>query len=199
MEHPNQPNWTDQDIIEAFRRGGKWPDLAWEYMVKKWRGIYITTIKNKAQLPFVDDDEVSEALQEMAPAFLNKVRDRNWPGPTHQLSTYFAESVYNAWLKVRRRNNKLLLPGDENISKPEGENEGRNEEHLYILDQALSRLEQSCRELLHMYYWDGYSNEEITQMFGLNRQTVKNKLTICRKRLTELIEKLFKPYPKNAI
>lgn len=192
MEHPNQTNWTDQEIIEAFRRGGKWPDLAWEYVVKKWRGIYITAIKNKASLAFVDEDEVDEALQEMAPAFLNRVRDRNWPGPAHQLSTYFAESVYNAWLRVRRRNNKLLLPGDENIPKLEGEKEDRDEERLEMLDRALLMLDTDCRELLRMDYWDGYSNEEIAQLLGFARRTITNRLTICRDRLRKLISKLFK-------
>ncbi len=193
MEHPNQPIWTDNEIIEAFRRGGKWTSLAWEYVTKKWKGVYISVIKQRAKLSFVDEDEVYEALHTMAPTFLNKVRDQNWTGPTYQLSTYFANSVYYAWLDIQRKRNKFTLPGDENLPEPEFQNTGPSEELLEILDKMLQQLNRRCQELLHMVYWEGYSNEEIAIHFGLHVQTIKNRLTRCRKNLKVLIEKLLKP------
>lgn len=191
MNQPNQPTWTDAEIIEAFRRGGKWPDKAWEYMVKKWRGIYITAIKNKAKVSFVDEDEVDEAIQEMAPVFLKTVTNPNWPGLTHKLSTYFSDCVYYAWIRIRRRNSKLSLPGDENMPKPEDEMNEPKMESLEMLDQALHWLDEECKELLNLDYWEGYSNQEIADIFGLARRTVTNRLTICRNRLRDLIKKLF--------
>lgn len=191
MEQSRQREWTDAEILEALRRGGIWTDRAWEYMVKKWKGIYYQAIRENAHVAFVDDYDVDEAIQEMAPGFVNTVTKPGWPGLRNKLSTYFAQSVYYEWLRICRKRSRVILPGDENLPAPGDDGTGGEDAPYELLDSALRRLDERCRELLRLDYWERYKNEEIAQMQGIGVQAVKNNLTKCRKRLKSLLEKLF--------
>ncbi|MCB9332600.1 MAG: sigma-70 family RNA polymerase sigma factor [Lewinellaceae bacterium] len=189
MEKTNQPEWTDEAILEALQRGGTYADKAWEYMSKKWRGILIESIKKRGKQVFVKEAELEEGIVEASISFIKTVTNPKWPGLKNKLSTYFAACVYNAWVKIRKRDKPYIFPGEE-PPVPEDDTPDVYEEERDMLNQALQYLDAKCRELLRMDY-EGYSNQEIADASGLSRRAITKRLTRCRNRLRDLIRKLF--------
>lgn len=189
MKIPEQSEWSDETILEALLRGGAFADQAWEYMAKAWRGIYIEAIKERSKQDYVQAAELEEAIVEAFISFLKTIAKPKWPGLKNKLSTYFATCVYNAWLKIRKRDRPYTFPG-EDIPDPDDDTQDVYEAERDMLNQALQYLDAKCRELLRMDY-EGYSNQEIADTFGFARRTITNRLTRCRNRLRDLIWKLF--------
>ena len=60
------------------------------------------------------------------------------------------------------------------------------EEH--DLWQQLMRLSPKDRALLHLYYYEGYSQEEICQILGITRTAVQTRMQRARQKLRKELE-----------
>lgn len=72
----------------------------------------------------------------------------------------------------------------------------------YALDEALRKLSPKYRTAIHLFYYEGYSAEEIAGLYGEKPSTVRTRLTRARKKLRELMEGEIEdgfpePLPKN--
>ena len=56
------------------------------------------------------------------------------------------------------------------------------------LDEALCRLPVKYRTVVHLYYFEGYTAEQIGTMLGRKPATVRTQLTRARKMLAKLLE-----------
>ena len=64
---------------------------------------------------------------------------------------------------------------------PQPEDESRE------LWEAVSRLPEKARTAVHLYYAEGYSAEEISQLMHIPAATVRTRLHRARKQLKELL------------
>lgn len=55
--------------------------------------------------------------------------------------------------------------------------------------QCLLRLPDKYRELLYLYYYEGYSAKELSQLLSRKESTVHTQLADARKKLKRLLEK----------
>ncbi len=56
------------------------------------------------------------------------------------------------------------------------------------LDAALSQLPPKYRAVIHLYYYEGYSTEEIARVLGRRASTVRAQLTRARQILARLLK-----------
>lgn len=74
---------------------------------------------------------------------------------------------------------RLALTRMQNIA--DAEDESRE------LWEAVSRLPEKARTAVHLYYAEGYSAEEISQLMHIPAATVRTRLHRARKQLKELL------------
>ena len=55
------------------------------------------------------------------------------------------------------------------------------------LDAALAQLPSKYRAVIHLYYYEGYSTEEIARILGRRASTVRAQLTRARQTLARLL------------
>ena len=56
------------------------------------------------------------------------------------------------------------------------------------LDAALAQLPSKYRSVIHLYYYEGYSTEEIARILGRRASTVRAQLTRARQTLARLLK-----------
>lgn len=56
------------------------------------------------------------------------------------------------------------------------------------VDEALARLDGKYRAVVHLYYYEGYSTDEIAGLLGRRPSTVRAQLTRARQKLSELLK-----------
>lgn len=63
----------------------------------------------------------------------------------------------------------------------------RNETHEELL-HILSRLPQNYKAVIHLYYYEGYSVREITEILGISESNVQIRLKRARDKIKVLLE-----------
>lgn len=58
----------------------------------------------------------------------------------------------------------------------------------YDLHNALMNLPQKYRSIVHLYYYEQYSTEEIAELIGEKSSTVRTQLTRARAKLREILK-----------
>ena len=81
------------------------------------------------------------------------------------------------WRAAWRRHD---VPLDDRIPFPAPEERA--------LDEALRRLAPKYRAAVHLYYYEGYSAEEIARMSGEKPSTIRTRLTRARAQLREIMK-----------
>lgn len=81
------------------------------------------------------------------------------------------------WRAAWRRHD---VPLDERIPLPAPEERA--------LDDALRRLAPKYRAAVHLFYYEGYSAEEIARMTGEKPSTIRTRLTRARAQLREMLK-----------
>ena len=81
------------------------------------------------------------------------------------------------WRMAWRRHD---TPLDDRIPFPEPEDSA--------LDEALRRLTPKYRAAVHLFYYEGYTAEEIARMSGEKPSTIRTRLTRARAQLRELMK-----------
>lgn len=98
-----------------------------------------------------------------------------------------------AWLIVTAQNHcknilkqrwKRKRVDIESIEEPISENDSWKKELL----QEVFRLKDKYKIVIYLYYYEGYSTEEIGKMLHLNSATVRSRLHVARKNLKMNLE-----------
>ena len=64
-------------------------------------------------------------------------------------------------------------------------------ERMVLLESALERLGEPCREIIELRYFGDLSYEELSQTLELNPKTVSSRLSKCLDRLEEIARGIF--------
>lgn len=62
---------------------------------------------------------------------------------------------------------------------------------LSFVWDAVKQLPPSCREVIHLYYYEGYSSQEIARILGRNASTVRSNLRDGRMKLRQQLKEAY--------
>jgi RNA polymerase sigma-70 factor, ECF subfamily len=97
---------------------------------------------------------------------------------------------YKALGELRRRSEASSEEGNVDISDPAADPEAAFEiKHRgEILRRCLTRLSREHREIIDLVYYHEKSVQEVAQIVGIPRNTVKTRMFYARRKLSELLE-----------
>jgi len=143
-------------------------------------------------------DDYEDMIQEALVVLWERVRAGKFEYSS-KLSTFLFGTVKNIWLR-RLAKAKREIPTDlqtENHANPDASALDaliENEETLAVRE-ALEKIEERCKKLLLLYYWEERSMEEIARTMGFaNAETVKSKKYQCKKSLEKFIKRTMDRY-----
>lgn len=121
------------------------------------------------------------------------------------LPSFKGDSAFSTWLyriayntaisQVRKKKYEFLSMDEEDWNRVSEETataalgNADNEEQQALLDQALAQLPPNERGLIHLFYFEEKTVEEIASISGLSESNVKTKLHRIRKKLYVLLSK----------
>jgi RNA polymerase sigma factor (sigma-70 family) len=157
-------------------------------LYKQYSGMviaYIITNQGSQQ----DGEDV---FQEALIAFVNLVKSGKFRGEA-SLQTTFVSIARNIWLNEQKKRKSLDTRGKlyENARQQEADPSSlllQREVSQQFLD-LMSRLGESCRELLTLVYYENLSFKDILEKLHYeNEQVIRNKKYKCMKELTDMIK-----------
>jgi RNA polymerase sigma factor (sigma-70 family) len=108
---------------------------------------------------------------------------------TSKWGTYLLAICKNLWLKQLRKNSRFTDEAQVSPEKmSEQENSSRNMDLKKITD-CVEALDETCRKLLTLFYFEGLDMEQIAERLGFNNaDTTKAKKYQCFKRLEQKVK-----------
>lgn len=126
----------------------------------------------------MNDEDVADAIQE---TILNC-----W----EKIDTLRFNKYFKTWLtKILMNNCYDIIRNGQNQAEMHEWDEPTYEDDCNLeLKEALSKLEEKYRVIIVMFYWQGYSIDEISKVLELPANTVKTRLKRGRERLARYYE-----------
>ena len=126
----------------------------------------------------MNDEDVADAIQETIINCWEKI-------DTLRFNKYF-----KTWLtKILMNNCYDIIRNGQNQAEIHEWDEPTYEDDCNLeLKEALSKLEEKYRVIIVMFYWQGYSIDEISKVLELPANTVKTRLKRGRERLARYYE-----------
>lgn len=176
-----QPKYTDEQIIQDFRSGGRAREQAWKFVFLNWFPKVVKFIAHKGG----EKQDVLDALNEVAMRFQSSVCKPDFV-LTHQLFAYFKHCVYHEWMRWKKREGKRIKEPLEtnqlNNSPVESiEREMAQTELTEALQVSLEHIGERCKKLLVLFFFEGYTMKGIAEEMGFagGEQVAKNEKMKC--------------------
>jgi len=177
---------SDENIIARIKRGDE--AVLRELYLRNYRIILNHITRNSGS-----EEEARDIFQEAIVVLWEKtVQDRL--SLTSSIGTYLFKVCENLWLKELRK--KKNFPQDklqayEEIIDDVGSTEDEEiqlNRRQQIVQQCMSDLKETCRAIIHYFYFDRLSMKDIALKLGLkNEDVAKNIKSRCLKKLKELV------------
>ena len=150
------------------------PEFA-EFYQRHYRSVYricYTYMKNQYDAEDCTEDTFVRAIT-ASPSFENERHEHAWLSVT-------AINVCKDRLKHWWNRKVEPIENHENVLQKEPD------ESTGVLD-AVMRLPPKYKDVVYLYYYDGYQTDEIGRMLGRPASTVRNQLRDARGKLKELL------------
>lgn len=135
-------------------------------------------------------DDAEDILQEALVILWERVRSGRFEHAA-KLSTFVFGVARNLWLRVLagRKREPLRAPDDDPVDPDDSVEESfLREEQAELIRRGLDKIEETCRRLLLLFYWEERSMEEIAGIMGFaNSATAKSKKYQCKKHLEMIL------------
>jgi RNA polymerase sigma factor (sigma-70 family) len=137
-------------------------------------------------------DDAEDLLQEALVVLWERVRANRYEQAA-RISTFVFATVRNMWMRrlARTRREVVTELGDGNTMSNDlsALDEMIESEEAALVNSALEKLGNPCKQLLLLYYWEELSMDEIARTMGFaNAETVKSKKYQCKKALAGLMK-----------
>lgn len=153
--------------------GKKRPEQSFEELVRRQENrVYRTALAILGNIQDAEDQTQETFLRylEKRPVFESETHEMAW------LLTVTRNGCISRLRSKQRQN----LPLEIDIPTP-GPEEREEIEELFALPAE-------DREVLHLYYYEGYSTREIAKIIGVREGTVRSRLSRARGKLKALLE-----------
>ena len=160
----------------------------------------------------VSDDDLDDIYQEASVALFMNIREGKISALTSSLGTYFMKVCINQTRKFLSKSNKVIplidegrlsnsnTVRDDKIDELYGfcmdtEEEDRKIRMELLVNKIIASMTDTCRNILHGYYWDDFSTSAIADMFDFSdANSVKAQKYKCVKKFRDKYNEL-----KNSI
>jgi RNA polymerase sigma factor (sigma-70 family) len=179
----NAVTWTDEKLIAEIKAGGRRREAAWEQVYRQYAGMLKGIVVKTGGKP----EDLEDILGDVFSSVDRAVSKPDFSLHSASFATYLGNSVRNRYLYLRQR---IKFEQVEITESSPGVSYSDPARQL-ILQEALQLVDDTgeiCRKMLRMK-GEGFDDQEIAGEVGLALQTVKNKLSDCRKRLINLVSK----------
>lgn len=153
--------------------GKQSPPQSFEALVERQENrVYRTALAILGNVQDAEDQTQETFLRylEKRPVFQNQAHEKAW----------LLTVTRNGCISRLRSKQRQHLPLDVDIPTP-GPEEREEIEELFALPSE-------DREVLHLYYYEGYSTREIAQITHSREGTVRSRLSRARSKLKALLE-----------
>ena len=158
----------------------------------------------------VSDDDLDDIFQESSMALFLNVRDGKLSTLTSSLGTYFMKVCINQTLKFLGKNSKTMplfddrrvtnsdFVRDDKIAELYGacidaEEEEKKTRMELLVNNIIASMTETCKNILHGYYWDDFSTSTIADMFNFSdANSVKAQKYKCVKKFRDKYNELKK-------
>lgn len=146
-----------------------------QFYEKHWKYVYrlcMTYMKSEAGAEDCTEDVFVKVLTGEF-SFTDEIHERKW-------LTLTSINLCKDRLKSRKR--KFVVPIDDEpeIAAPESED-------YSDVAEAVQRLPSKYKDVIWLYYYEGYKAEEVAEMLGRPPSTIRNQLRDARKLLKNLL------------
>jgi RNA polymerase sigma factor (sigma-70 family) len=170
-------NISDEDILKKIQNADQ---KVVDYLYKKNYRMVVNYIQKNSGT----EDEAKDVFQEAVIVFWQKAASGNLV-LTSKISTYIFSISQNLWRKEldrKSRNSGEMVDVHESINLDK-------DEKIKIIHDSLSKLGNTCREILVYYYFEDRSMSDIAEIMGFaNADTVKSKKYKCKQELDKYIK-----------
>ena len=133
-------------------------------------------------------EDAEDVLQEV---FLRYIRNApEFESPEHEHAWFIRVTVNCAkdQFKTYVRKNTASDDNGETLERfAERRDDGAPE--FGALERALAELKPEAREIVHLYYYEGYRTAEIASVVGIGEGSVRSSLARSRRRIKKILEK----------
>lgn len=141
----------------------------------------------------LEREELLDLYQDSVIALMDNIHNGNIDTLESSLKTYlFSIGKFMAFKKLKRldKMNETALDVDrldQYVHEIETGNEFDKEE-IALFKQSYMKMGKKCQEVLNLYYYRGFSHEEIQEVLGYdNYNVVKSQKSRCLKQLKSLV------------
>lgn len=156
----------------------------------------------------VSDNDIDDIFQEASMALFLNIRDGKLSNLTSSLGTYFMKVCINQTLKFIGKAGKVIPLVDESrlLNKDsvrddkidelygfcmDTEEEDRKVRMELLVNNIIASMTDTCKNILHGYYWNDYSTSTISDMFGFSdANSVKTQKYKCIKKFRDKYNEL---------
>ena len=174
----------DRRIIDRIREGDR------EVLIELYKA-HEGMIANHVFQHSGNEDDVKDLMQDTLVAIWQNVRKPDFQ-LSAKLSTYLFAIAKNLWLKQLEKRKRIK--GEQFITGKEmadSQDPAEKMDHS-LVQKAMDLLQDKCRNILIMFYFDGFDMDTIAKANGLSSATVaKAKKYQCLKGLETIIKQQY--------
>src|SRR5690625_2427891 len=178
-----EPRYSDEELVEGLK---KQDPVVIDYLYKNAGPMVYKLIVNSGG----DQNDGEDIFQEGILAMYISVRTGKYKlSSLARLTTYLVQSCKYEWLDQVKTAyvSKNVLEIDQELLSEIRDYEGdEKEERIKMLHRCSQKLGESCKRILHLFYWEKKSYEAIAIEIGQTPPSAKNQKYRCMKKLKEL-------------
>ncbi|MBI1221325.1 MAG: sigma-70 family RNA polymerase sigma factor [Bacteroidetes bacterium] len=176
--------WTDETLVAEIRKGNK------EALTRLYEGNF-PAIKSYILKNNGTYDDVEDILQDAVVAVWQKVARPDFE-LTAKLSTFLFAIAKNLWLKSLKKSNRTEAMEEHHENQVFTSVSHIQKSDLQIVVQYMDKLGDTCKKLLHLFYFEEQDMKEIAvQLNFANSDTAKAKKYQCFKKLEQMVKEHF--------
>lgn len=178
---------TDQEILDSIRRGD------FERPVKELYK-HLPMIEGTLAKYGAPNTVIPEILNDSLVLLLEKVQSPTF-SLSSKLSTYLTGICLNNWRnESRKMSSHKRVELDVEIAQTYAfvEYDSDKEEKLRLLDTVLEKIQDRCKQLLHLFYFDKKRMTEIAETMGFSSEkSAKTQKYKCMEKAHQLAKQEF--------
>lgn len=177
----------------------------WNSFISGERGKILSYLRKKYA---VSDDDLNDIYQEASKSIFLNVEEGKLSSLTSSLGTYFMRVCINHTLKFLGKHTKSIpLLNENQLTNPNSirndkidelwgvcvdtEEEDKQVRLEKLVNSIIASMTDTCRNILHGYYWNDYSTSTIADIFNFSdANSVKAQKYKCVKKFREKYNEL---------
>ena len=190
-------NFPDSELVTNLRTGQRMKESIKAIYRDYFESLSWYVMKNSGTR-----EDAEDVFQEVVVSFVELVRNGQFREESSVKTFLYSMNRYT-WLNELKRRGRALAR-EEKYEKeldrilPDTSHLVMNREEKAELRRLVEELGETCRKILHLYYYENFSMKEILDTTEYeNEQVVRNKKYKCLKQLEQMINE--KPVLKQTL